>query len=252
MWIEEQAPAPSPAPASRRRRTRRSCWRPEPRAAAWPAVFSAKMLPKPPNWIGIDDHGDEGREVDQDILDDGDRGRRAQAARIGEGRKDDEGDDQRQIGREAGAGDAHRADDDLQADQLQRDVRHGRDNAGDRDGQRQPAIAIAATHEIRRRDVAVLVADVPEPRKHQEQDRIDQNRVGHREERDGAGSERKRRNGDERVGRVDVAADQEPGDQRAEAPAAEAPFVQLVEIALAPMRGGKAQPGDERRTAARK
>ena len=95
------------------------------------------------------------------------------------------------------------------------------------------------------RDVVVLVADVPEPRKHQEQDRIDHDRVGHREERDRAGAERQRRDGDEGVGGVEIAADQEPGDDGAEAPAAEPPFMQLVEVALAPMRGGKAEPGDE-------
>ena len=130
------------------------------------------------------DDGGERRDVDQDVLDDGDRGRRAQAARIGEGGEDDEGDDQRQIGHEAGAGNAQRADHDLHADELQRDIGHGRDDAGDRDRQRQPAIAEAAAHEIAGGDVAVLVADMPEPREHQEQDRIDQDRVGHREERD--------------------------------------------------------------------
>ena len=137
------------------------------------------------------------------------------------------------------------ADDHLQADQLQRDIGHGRDDAGDGHRQRQPAVAEAAAHEIRRRDVVVLVADVPEPRKHQEQDRIDHDRVGHGEERDGAGAEGQRRHGDEGVGGVEIAADQEPGDDGAEAPAAEAPFVQLVEVALAPVRGGEAEPGDE-------
>ncbi len=191
------------------------------------------------------DHGDEGGEVDQDILHDRDRGRRAQAARIGERGENDEGDHQRQIVGVAGTGDAHRADDDLKADQLQRDIGHGRDNAGDAHRQRQPAIAVAAAHEIARGDVVVLVADVPEPRKHQEQDRIDQDRIGHGEEGDGAGAEGERRNGDESVGRIDVAADQEPGDERAEAPPAEAPFVQQIEVARAPFRGGEAEPGDE-------
>ena len=138
-----------------------------------------------------------------------------------------------------------RADDHLHADQLQRDVGHGGDDAGDRDRQREPAVAEAAAHEIGRRDVAVLVADVPEPRKHEEQDRIDDDRIGHREEGDRAGAERERRHGDEGVGGIEVAADQEPGDQRAEAAAAEPPFVQLIEVALAPMRGGEAEPGDE-------
>ena len=113
------------------------------------------------------------------------------------------------------------------------------------DRQRQPAIAEAAAHEIRRGDVVVLVADVPQPWKHQEQDRVDQDRVGDGEEGDGAGAEGERRDGDEGIGGVEIAADQEPGDERAEAPAAEPPFVQLVEVALAPMRGGEAEPGDK-------
>ena len=189
--------------------------------------------------------GGERGDVDQDVLDDGDRGRRAQPARIGEGRQDDERDDQRQVADEAGARDAERADHHLEPDELQRDVGHGRDDAGDRHRQRQPAVAEAAAHEIGGGDVVVLVADVPEPREHQEQDRIDDDRVRHGEERDGAGAEGQRRNGDESVGGVEVAADQEPGDDRAEAPAAEAPFVQQVEIALAPVGGREAEPGDE-------
>ena len=191
------------------------------------------------------DHRGKGGDVDQNILDDGDRGRCPQPARIGERREDDEGDDQRQVGGKAGAADAHGADHHLQADQLQRDVRHSGDDAGDGDRQRQPAIAEAAADEIGRRDVIVLVADMPKPRKYQEQDRIDHDRVRHREEGDGAGAEGERRDGDEGVGRVEVAADQEPSDDGAEAPPAQAPFVQLVEIALAPMRGGKTQPRDE-------
>jgi hypothetical protein len=86
-------------------------------------------------------------------------------------------------------------------------------------------------HEVARGDVAVLAAHVPQPRKHQEQERIDDDRVGHGEERHRAGAERERRNGDEGVGGVDVAADQEPGDDGAEAPAAQAPFVQQIQVA---------------------
>ena len=83
------------------------------------------------------------------------------------------------------------------------------------------------------------------PRKHQEQDRVDHDRVGHGEERDGAGAEGERRHRDEGVGGVEIAADQEPGDDGAEPPAAKPPFVQQVEIALAPVGGRKAEPGDE-------
>ena len=90
-------------------------------------------------------------------------------------------------------------------------------------------------------DVAVLVRDRPEPREHEEQDRIDHDRVRHGEEADRAGAEQQRRHGDEGVGGVEVAADQEPGDDGAEAAAAQAPFVQQVEVALAPVRGDEAE-----------
>ena len=43
--------------------------------------------------------GRKGGDVDQNVLDDRDRGRRPQSARIGEGRQNDEGDNQRQIAR---------------------------------------------------------------------------------------------------------------------------------------------------------
>ena len=93
----------------------------------------------------LDRHHDDGgdrRDVDQDILDDGDRGRRPQAARIGECRENQKRDDQRQIAQKARAGNAEPADHHLQADQLQRDIRHGGDDARDGDRQRQPAIAV--------------------------------------------------------------------------------------------------------------
>ena len=191
------------------------------------------------------DHGGERRDVDQNIFDDSNRSRRAQTARIGEGRQDDKGNEQRQIRGITGPADAEAADHDLQADQLQRDVRHRRDDAGNCHRQCEPAVTEAAAHEIAGCDVVVLVADIPEPRKHQKQDRVDHDRVGHREESDGAGAEGQRRDGNEGVGGVEIATDQEPGDESAEAPPAKAPFVQLVEIALAPMRGDEAQPGDK-------
>ncbi len=74
--------------------------------------------------------------------------------------------DPREEGRQAGGRrrhlDAHGADHDLQADELQRDVRHRRDQPGHRHGKRQPAVAEAAAHEIGGRDVAVLPAHRPQ------------------------------------------------------------------------------------------
>ena len=52
---------------------------------------------------------------------------------------------------------------------------------------------------------------------------------GHGEEADRAGAEQQRRHGDERVRRVEVAADQEPGDPGAEVAAAQAPLVEVLQ-----------------------
>src|SRR6516165_2566445 len=80
----------------------------------------------------------------------------------------------------------------------------------------------------------VLVADVPDARKDHEKYRISDDSVRYCKERNSARTKGERRNGDECVGRVKVAADKEPDDNRAKAPPAEAPFVQQVEIAFAP------------------
>ena len=134
---------------------------------------------------------------------------------------------------------------DLDADKLQRDVWHGREDAGERDRQREPAVAEPPAHEVGRRDVAMLVRDRPQAREHDVEDRIDHDRVRHGEEADRAGAEQQRGHRDERIGGVEVAADQEPGDDGAEAAPAQAPFVQQVEVALAPVRGDEAEEGDE-------
>ena len=70
------------------------------------------------------------------------------------------------------------------ADELQRDIGHGRDDAGERHGQREPAVAEPPAHEIRRRDVAVLVRHRPQPGENHVEDRVDHDRVRHGEEAD--------------------------------------------------------------------
>ena len=137
----------------------------------------------------------------------------------------------------------------LNADKLQRDVRHRRQDAGERNRQRQPAIAEPSAHEVGGGDVAVLVRHRPKPRKHQIQDRVDHDRVRYGEEAERARAEHQGRHRDEGVGGIKIAADQEPGDQRAEATAAQTPLVQQIEVALAPARGEKAQEGNEGRRA---
>ena len=77
-------------------------------------------------------------------------------------------------------------------------------------------------------------------------DRVDHDRVGDREEADRAGAEHQRGHGDERVRGVQVAAEQEPADERAEAAAAEPPLVQVHHVlGPAPAGRGEADAGDD-------
>ncbi len=87
--------------------------------------------------------------------------------------------------------------------------------------------------------------DLPQPRKHDIENGVDEDGVGNGEETHRALAVDESRDGDEGVGRVEVAAEQEPGDDGAEAAAAETPFMQEIEIGLAPMRRHEAEPGDE-------
>ncbi len=115
-----------------------------------------------------DDDCGQRRDINQDVLDDGDRRRCAKSARIGEGGQHDEGNEQRQISDPSSARDAERADHHLDADELQGDVRHGRYDSGDGHRERQPAISEPAAYEIAGGDVAALMAHMPKSAIHQE------------------------------------------------------------------------------------
>ena len=135
---------------------------------------------------------------------------------------------------------------DLDADQLQRDVGHRREDAGERDRERQRPAVVAALHEVGRRDVAVPVRDRPQPRQEQEDQRVDHDRVRHGEEADRAAGVQQGGHRDEGVRRVEVAADEEPGDERAEAATAETPLVEVVQgLRAAPAGGGEAEDRDQ-------
>jgi hypothetical protein len=129
-----------------------------------------------------------------------------------------EGDDHRQVGNAGeGRGDAQPREHHLHADKLQRHVRHDGGDAGERDGQRQCLRAEAALHIIGGGDIAVPVRHGPQAREAEEKDGIDQDGVGHGEEADRAGGEHGGGHRDEGIGGVEVAAQQEPGDDGAEA-----------------------------------
>ena len=197
-----------------------------------------------------DDHHRQHRAVDQDVLDHRDHRRRAQAARIGVGGENRKRAEQRQIDRHPAdmGGDVkpQRRDHHFDADQLQRDIGHGGDDAGNGDGQRQAAAAEPGAHEIGRRDIAVAVTHRPQPRQHHEQKRPHQNGIRHGEKAGGPGAEQQRGHRDEGVGGIEIAAEQEPADDAAEAPPAQSPFVELIEIAAPPACRDEPQNRDQR------
>ena len=84
--------------------------------------------------------------------------------------------------------DAKGADDDAHADELQRDVGHQCEDAGEGDGYGEPAVAVAAADEVGEGDVAVAVADCPEPRQHEHHVGIGDDGVRDGEEAYGSGT----------------------------------------------------------------
>ncbi len=189
----------------------------------------------------VDDRDDD-HQVDQGVLDERDHRRGTQPGRVGVRREHRERHEQRQVLGEpvAAAAQAGHLEHGLDADQLERDVGHRRHEPGHSDGEAEAAVVVPAADEVGGRDVAVPVADRPQPRHEDEDDRVQDDRVGHREEaRHRAGGEHRGRHRDERVRRVEVAAEQEPGDPGAELAAAETPLVERVQGVA---RAGSASP----------
>ncbi len=191
--------------------------------------------------VGNDDNSRDDKNINHRVLDERDHSRGAQAALVGEERQYDERDGDRRMRHDPLAREAERGNDLLEADELERDIGHRRQDAGRRDCKLQSLMAIAAKHKVGGGHVAMLVRDRPEPGQRQVQERIDDDRVGHREEPEGADGEDDRGNRDDRIGGVEIASEQEPGDPAAEAAASEAPFADVSEIARLPARRDKAE-----------
>src|SRR3954469_2158770 len=99
----------------------------------------------------VDDRDDD-HDVDERVLDERDEGGCAQAGLVGVGGQDAERDDQRPV-----ALDAHGLQRRLDADELQRDVGHGRHDAGDRDQQGEGGGPVPGPDEVARGDEPVDV-----------------------------------------------------------------------------------------------
>ena len=175
-----------------------------------------------------DDRGDH-HDVEHHVFDDGDGSRCAQATGVGVGGEDDKGGDKWPL-----AVDAECGDDLADADKLQRDVGHGRQNAGERKGDGEPAVAVAATHIVGQSYVTLTVAYGPQLGQHQHHQRVSEDAVRHREEAGRTRSINGRGHGDDCVRRVEIAADQEPDDERAETAAGQSPLFQAVQVRALP------------------
>ena len=81
---------------------------------------------------------------------------------------------------------------------------------------------------------------MPEFRHHHEDDRKDDDRVWQCEEANCALGKDQRRDRDERVGGVEITAEQEPGDHAAEPASAEAPLGENTKIPSTPASGEEA------------
>ena len=197
----------------------------------------------------VEDRHDD-HHVDEDVLDEGDQGGRPQPGQPGVGGEQHEGDDQRQVLDERVARVAAHPQHGqyrLDADQLQGDVGHGGQDAGHRDRQRQATRSVAAADEVRRRDVVVDPGHRPQPGGEHEHDREDDDRVRDGEEPDRPHPEHQGGHGDEGVGGVEITAEQEPGDERAEATSAQSPLVEVqLVLGPAPAGGGEANQRDDR------
>ena len=131
------------------------------------------------------------------------------------------------------------------AHQLQGDIGQGGEDAGDGHQQCQCRAGIAFAHEVAAGDMAALFGDAPQARERQEHEGKGDEGVGHGKEADGAHAEHQRRHGDEGVGSVEIATQQEPGDEGAEAASAKPPFIQLIKVGAAPVGGDEAQHGNQ-------
>ena len=86
-----------------------------------------------------------------------------------------------------------------------------------------------------------MLRDRPQPRQRQIEERINDDRIGDGEEAVRANRENDRGNRDDRIGGIEIAPEQEPGDPAAEAPASKAPFVDVAEIGRLPTRREEAE-----------
>jgi hypothetical protein len=98
----------------------------------------------------------------------------------------------------------------MNSNKLERDIGHQCKDAGECDSDGEPAIAVAARDEVSECDVAMAMAYSPEAGKHHHHVRVGNNRVGNCKEAHGACAIERSWHCDDRVGGIEIAADEKP------------------------------------------
>lgn len=138
------------------------------------------------NFNGNHNHCGNHRDVDQQVLHHCDHGRRAQARGVGEGSEDNERNDQRQIARKS-PGKAERSDQTCMPTSCNAIYGIVARMRGQPDRRRQPRIAETATREIHGSNATMAMANRPQSRQHQDENRLNDYGIRHGEEPDRAG-----------------------------------------------------------------
>src|SRR5579875_3144363 len=184
---------------------------------------------------------DRHKEYDKDhgILHQGDHSWCAQATGVGIGSQDDKSNEQRYIQLEPAERkrdrDTQSRQGNLDAKHLQRDVRQGSHNPGDRHYQRKRMAAKAALHKISRGHIPMLFTHGPEAGNEYIDNRINEDCIRNGEpttQRAQAKHSRGHRN--KSIGGIQVTTQEEPGNEGSKTTACQSPLVQFVQVSTTP------------------
>ena len=115
---------------------------------------------------------------------------------------------------------------------LQRDIRHERQHAGQGNGYRQPAVSITPGYKICKSYVTMTVTYRPQPRQHHHHVGVSDHGVWHREESQRPTAIEQGRHRDDRIGGIEIAADQKPCHPRPEASPRQSPLFERTHARL--------------------
>ena len=116
----------------------------------------------------------------------------------------------------------------LDSDELEGNVRHGRNKTGHSDSHGQRRMPKTRLHKIGCGKMSSLTASTPEPRHDGKDERVNDDRVRDGEKAIGTDAVNQGRHSDDGVSGVKISTNQEPGNDDTESLAAQRPFVATV------------------------